>query len=72
MSTTDYIICRGGRTGKKLHAAHPGSSVLNCGHWLKVAANHFKVADLTPERKKYYAESKAHVLCEKCFPPRFF
>ena len=59
----DRIFCRGGRTGQKVHKAHPGSSVLDCGHWLKGAASYFKVSNASPESQEKFKGR----LCEKCF-----
>ena len=60
------IICRGGRTGRKLHAAFAGSSCLNCGHWLRASASYFKVAELTKENVEKF-RAKGYEMCEKCF-----
>lgn len=48
------IKTRGGRTGRKIHRAYIGSSVLACGHWLRVSAQYFRVPDETK------------VTCENC------
>ena len=64
----DNIICRGGRTGRKLHQSSKGSSVLFCGHWLKANAIHFKVADYSSEKVLQLRE-EGYSLCEKCFRP---
>jgi hypothetical protein len=48
------IKTRGGRTGRKIHRAYIGSSVLGCGHWLRVSATYFRVPDETK------------VTCENC------
>jgi hypothetical protein len=49
------ILVNGGRSGRKVHVAQPGSSVLGCGKWVRHDVRHFQV-------------SSAHVsaLCEKC------
>jgi hypothetical protein len=54
-----YIVCRGGRSGKKIHLAAKGSTVLNCGKWLKTSVTHFEIS------KTYRAPLGQ--LCEKCF-----
>jgi len=64
---SDVIICRGGRTGHKLHLAYTGSSVLHCGHWLKTSAVHFKVDVYNATTLEQRINSRA-LLCEKCFP----
>lgn len=53
----DEGLC-GTRTGKKVHVAHPGSSVTMCGHWMKFNASSYRirVAQLGDER----------VVCERC------
>jgi hypothetical protein len=63
--TSPTIFCRGGRTGSKLHLSSPGSSVLNCGHWLKASASHFQLPVATA--LVWIDNSKGSVLCEKCF-----
>jgi hypothetical protein len=77
MSVVDkQIICRT-RTGKKLHGAHPGSSVTVCGHWLKVdcVAMQVAVEQVLPyiERGEAVRNNSAIgpatlILCEHCFP----
>lgn len=66
------------RTGKKVHAAYPGSSVTRCGHWLKVnsVAMRFPVAPVLKalERREEQIANPSSlgpatlVLCEHCFP----
>lgn len=61
--THETITCRT-RTGKKIHKAHPTSSVTFCGHWLKVQAFTMKV-DITEAEL-----AKANLIkCEHCFSP---
>jgi hypothetical protein len=50
------ILCKGGRTGTKIHFAFIGSSVLDCGTWVKHDVRHFKVTSASVEN-----------LCDKCF-----
>ena len=57
------ILCKGGRTGRKVHMANPGSSVTSCGHWMKHLAVHFKVDDDSLANRQAH---KPH-LCERCF-----
>lgn len=61
------IIVAGGRTGRKVHlATGPGTSCLNCGHWLRVLAVHYKIADDTQETREKLKKRGAE-FCEKCF-----
>lgn len=55
------IFCRGGRTGKKIHRSSTGSSVLDCGIWLKANCAHFEIRPQDMQR------AQAKNLCEKCF-----
>lgn len=55
------IFCRGGRTGRKIHRSSTGSSVLDCGIWLKANCSHFEIRPADMQR------AQAKNLCEKCF-----
>ena len=80
MDTTEFphldIFVRT-RTGKKIHAGSPGSSVTRCGHWLKVnsAAMGFPAAQVVTalERGEAIENPSALgprnlILCGNCFP----
>ena len=64
--SNDRVICRGGRSGTKVHlATSKNSSVTQCGLRLRGQARHFLVgADTTAIRTHVQK-----VLCEKCFGP---
>lgn len=58
------------RSGTKLHLAmSAGTSVTNCGHWLKYAAGHFAVrpTEIPAILDRYQAS-----LCERCGTPETF
>ena len=58
----DLIVCRGGRTGAKLHLAHKTSSGLRCGRWIKAQAHHYEA------RIDNKADDEVcNNACEKCF-----
>lgn len=72
---TDLLIRT--RTGKKIHAGSSGSSVTNCGHWLKVngAAMKFPKAQVMSALEKGEAVKNPSalgpatlILCQHCFP----
>ncbi len=63
-TNTDEILCRGGRTGRKVHSAHAKSSSTRCGHWLKTHASRFRVSALTADA----VERAGKNLCQSCFP----
>ena len=56
------IICRGGRTGTKLHISHEGSSTAQCGHWFKANCINFKIEEATDEAILRSIEN----FCSKC------
>jgi hypothetical protein len=60
-SAIPRIFCRGGRTGQKIHRASAGSSVLDCGIWLKADVGHFALKPADVQR------ANAARLCERCF-----
>jgi hypothetical protein len=49
------------RTGTKVHKGSPGSSVTNCGVWLRTNGSRYKVIP---------AMVNSANLCEKCYPGR--
>lgn len=53
-----YIYCRGGRTGRKVHKAIKGFSSTLCGHWVKCQISNYEV---TPEQAAKMTK------CERCF-----
>jgi len=48
------------RSGRKVHAAHAGSSVTHCGHWLRTQATGYRV-------RVGLVEQAGMPLCERCF-----
>lgn len=79
MSATEKpILCRT-RTGKKVHLAYAGSSVTNCGHWLRVSASAMAfprkpVLDALARGEEIANPSSlgpsSLILCEHCFSER--
>lgn len=59
LGATDTIACAT-RSGRKVHAAHAGSSVTHCGVWLRVGASAYRV-------RLAQVETWEYALCEKCF-----
>lgn len=57
----DQILCNGGRSGVKVHSATSGSTVTDCGTWLKAATRHYRL------RQSATSVSPKN-FCEKCFP----
>jgi hypothetical protein len=60
--TSTMILCKGGRTGTKVHLAFAGASGSNCGHWFKYAVGNFKVTAVQADKM---------VRCEKCFGAKY-
>lgn len=56
--------CRGGKSGRKIHLGHAGSSTLECGHWTGTQVSNFRVR-MTVEDVVRTISGKN--LCEKCF-----
>jgi hypothetical protein len=48
------------RTGRKVHAARPGSSVTFCGHWLRANASGYRVTQAD-------VSAFGLELCERCY-----
>lgn len=55
------IFARGGRSGRKIHRASAGSSVLDCGIWLKSDVGRFALSAADVQR------ANPQNLCERCF-----
>jgi len=60
----ELIITRGGRTGKKVHTARPGSSCLSCGRWTKANASYWQIHTTVVELLE---SGRTDNLCQKCF-----
>lgn len=75
VSLPEQLLCRT-RTGVKIHAAYPGSSVTHCGHWLKVnsVAMQVPTAAVVSGLRKGEIRNPSSlgpatlVLCNHCFP----
>lgn len=52
------IICRGGKSGKKVHTAFAQASQTRCGKWLGVLCRYFQVSPIQADRMQR---------CESCF-----